>query len=74
MDSSNGLVALPSEVKYGGILGTNDLMVEENEGNLEDRTSEGLVARGMTTVVVENELCLGPEVCSRVLEWSRRGL
>ena len=74
MDSSNGLVALPSEVKYGGILGTNDLMVEENEGNLEDRTSEGLVARGMTTVVVENELRLGPEVCSRVLEWSRRGL
>ena len=74
MDSSNGLVALPSEVKYGGILGTNDLMVEENEGNLEDRTSEGLVARGMTTVVVENELRLGPEVCSQVLEWSRRGL
>ena len=74
MDSSNGLVALPSEVKYGGILGTNDLMVEENEGNLEDRTSEGLVARGMTTVVVENELRLGPEVCSRVLEWSHRGL
>ena len=74
MDSSNGLVALPSEVKYGGILGTNDLMVEENEGNLEDRTSEGVVARGMTTVVVENELRLGPEVCSQVLEWSRRGL
>ena len=74
MDSSNGLVALPSEVEYGGILGTNDLMVEENEGNLEDRTSEGLVARGMTTVVVENELRLGPEVCSRVLGWSRRGL
>ena len=46
MDSSNGLVALPSEVKYGGILGTNDLMVEENEGNLEDSTSEGLVASG----------------------------
>ena len=73
MDSSNGLVALPSEVEYGGILGTNDLVLERKGGNLEDSTREGLVARNMTTVVVEIELRFGLGVYSLVLEWSHRG-
>ena len=75
MGSDDLVVALPSGVEYGGILGTNDLVFEIRKGgNLEDSTREGLVARGMTTVIVDNELHLGLVVCSLVLEWSHRGL
>ena len=62
------MIALPSGVEYGNILETNDLVLERREGSLECGTSESLVARGMTTAVVEYERRLGPIVCSQVQE------
>ena len=62
------MVALPGGVEYGNILETNDLVLERREGILESNASKGLVARGMTTVVVGHEICLRPIVCSQVLE------
>ena len=61
------MVALPGGVEYGNILETNDLVLERRKGSLKCDTSESL-ARGVAIVVVERELRLGPEVCSRVLK------